>query len=207
MPTTTHQPAPNRTPKGRRTRGRIVEAAAELMLARGIAGTTLDDIGVVAGVGRSQIYHYFADKSALVHDVIRWQTDVVVDEPGEGEVLSTWEAWADWRNGVIDHARGTGCVGGCPLAALGVGIAEQDAAARELVGAGFVRWEQQFHRGLETMRRRGVLEADVDTAALATLVLVTLQGGLLLAQVQRDVRALTVGLDAAIAAIRAHAVS
>ncbi|MFJ4295316.1 hypothetical protein [Curtobacterium sp. NPDC089689] len=46
MPTTPITSATVRrsTAKGLRTRARIVDAAAELMLTRGVAGTTLDDI-------------------------------------------------------------------------------------------------------------------------------------------------------------------
>ncbi len=39
-------------------------AAADLILAHGVAGTTLDDVRGEAGVSSSQIYHYFADKES-----------------------------------------------------------------------------------------------------------------------------------------------
>src|SRR5207237_6882287 len=54
------------TSKGRATRARIVDAAARLAYERGVAGTSLDDVGLAAGVGRSQPYHYFADKGELL---------------------------------------------------------------------------------------------------------------------------------------------
>ena len=49
---------PRLTPKGARTRARIVEEAAALIHERGVAGTTLDDVKVAAEVGSSQMYHY-----------------------------------------------------------------------------------------------------------------------------------------------------
>ena len=54
------------TRKGQQTRERIVAAAADLILQQGVARTTLDDVRAEAGVSSSQIYHYFADKEALV---------------------------------------------------------------------------------------------------------------------------------------------
>ncbi|MEK6344590.1 MAG: TetR/AcrR family transcriptional regulator [Curtobacterium sp.] len=196
-----------RTAKGLRTRSRIVDAAAELMLTRGVAGTTLDDIGATAGVGRSQLYHYFEDKDALVHDVIDRQSDTVLEHQGDDYAdLSTWEAWTRWRDRMVDGARAGGCVGGCPLGSLGIEVAERDSAARTLVAAGFTRWEDGFRRGITAMQERGTISPHADPAELATGVMVALQGGLLLAQVHRDVRPLVVGLDTAIAAIRQHAV-
>lgn len=195
-----------RTTKGLRTRSRIVQAAADLMLTRGVARTTLDDIGTAAGVGRSQLYHYFTDKDGLVHDVIELQTDAVLAHQGADHAdLSTWDAWTRWRDRTVDAALAGGCVGGCPLGSLGIEVAERDASARDLVAAGFTRWEELFRHGITAMQERGELGPGADPATLATGVMVALQGGLLLAQVHRDVRPLAVGLDAAIAAIRQHA--
>ncbi|MFS0729020.1 TetR/AcrR family transcriptional regulator [Curtobacterium sp. 1P10AnD] len=181
-------------------------AAADLMLTRGVAGTTLDDIGAAAGVGRSQLYHYFTDKDGLVHDVIELQADAVLARQGADQAdFSTWDAWTRWRDRTVDGAHAGGCVGGCPLGSLGTEVAERDTAARDLVAAGFTRWEELFRRGISVMQERGALGPDADPATLATGVMVALQGGLLLAQVHRDVRPLAIGLDAAIAAIRGHA--
>src|SRR2546430_73360 len=68
------------TRKGVQTRQRIVAAAADLILQRGVAGTTLDDVRVEAGVSSSQIYHYFADKEALVRAVVDYRAQTVVGE-------------------------------------------------------------------------------------------------------------------------------
>lgn len=204
------EPAPRTlrrtTAKGLATRARIVTTAAELMLTRGISGTTLDDIGAAATVGRSQMYHYFTDKRELVRDVVRQQTEAILTHQGpDYDDLTTWEAWQRWRDRMVTDSEAGGCVGGCPLGSLGTEVAERDVDARDLVAAGFARWEQGFRNGIGTMRERGLLGPDTDPAALATTVMVALQGGLLLAQVQRDVRPLAIGLDTAIAAIRQHA--
>ena len=66
------------TAKGERTRGRIVAAAARLMHEGGVAETTIEDVKAAAGVSSSQLYHYFADKEALVQAVIGHQADTIV---------------------------------------------------------------------------------------------------------------------------------
>ena len=48
-----------RTGRGRASRERIVEHAAELFAERGVAGASLDDVLAAAGAGKSQLYHYF----------------------------------------------------------------------------------------------------------------------------------------------------
>src|SRR5260370_38364118 len=54
-----------RTGRGRASRERIVERAAELIAERGVAGTSLDDVLAAAGAGKSQLYHYFSGRDGL----------------------------------------------------------------------------------------------------------------------------------------------
>lgn len=47
------------------TRERLLDAAEEVFLAQGVAGTSLNDIAVAAGTTRGAIYWHFADKADL----------------------------------------------------------------------------------------------------------------------------------------------
>src|ERR1700749_3115744 len=107
---------PRLTPKGARTRARIVEEAATLIHERGVAGTTLEDVKVAAEVSGSQMYHYFPDKNELVQAVIDYQADTIVTH--KGEVLSSANRVEDWRDMGITAARRTKAKGGCQLGSL-----------------------------------------------------------------------------------------
>jgi TetR/AcrR family transcriptional regulator, transcriptional repressor for nem operon len=192
------------TSRGRVTRQRIVAAAAELMLKDGVAGTTLDDVKDAAGVSSSQIYHYFADKRALVLAVIDYQSDTIVggQEPMFAR-MDTIDGLRAWRDFLVEHQRQLHCVGGCPIGSLGAELAEIDDRARTTVAATFDRWEAGIRAGLRNMHQRGELAADPDDLALATLA--ALQGGLLLTQMQRNTRPLEKSLDTMLAHIEACA--
>ena len=82
-------------------------------------------------------------------------------------------------------------------------MAEIDDVARMAVARGFGRWEARIRDGLRAMHARGDLPADADPGDLALAMLAALQGGLLLAQVQRDTRPLEVALDAMLDRIQA----
>lgn len=177
---------PRLTPKGARTRARIVEVAAALIHERGVAGTTLEDVKVAADVSGSQLYHYFPDKNELVQAVIDYQADTIVER--NTHVLGSANGVEAWRNMVITAARRTQAIGGCQLGSLGGQLAESDPEARALIAAGFDRWAAAISDGLRTLHADGKLPPDIDPDDLATTLLATLQGGLLLAQVQRDIR-------------------
>jgi AcrR family transcriptional regulator len=184
------------TPKGRATRARIIDSAAALFFERGVAGTSLDDVGAAAGVGKSQLYHYFRDKAELVRAVIERQADRIVTAH-EASKLDSWDAWERWRGQVVELQRQRQCKGGCPIGSLASELADADEIARGALVAGFDRWEAVFRDGLTTMQAEGLLRSDADPAALALSTLAALEGGLLLCQTRKDVAPLEVALDAA----------
>lgn len=197
------------TRKGRQTRERIVAAAADLILKQGVAGTTLEDVRTAAGVSSSQIYHYFADKEALVRAVVDYRAQTVVGQIHEPALaaIEGIDGLRAWRDLIVSIQRQAGCRGGCPLGSLGSELAELDHAARRDVAAGYARWEAAISACLHGMRDRGELSAAADPGQLAIAVLAALQGGLLLAQVERDVRPLAAALDAMISLIASLAIA
>lgn len=194
------------TAKGRAVRRRIVDSAARLILVEGVARTTLDSVGAEAAVGRSQLYHYFADKSDLVDAVIDRHADGMLGG-GDPQLarLTDWGAWARWRDDLVEGQRATSCVGGCPLGSLASELSDVDERARVSIAAAFDRWEGLLAEGIATMRETGLLSSDADPGALAAAVLAAVQGGLLLTQVRHETRPLEAALDGAIALLRSFA--
>ena len=188
------QGRPRLTAKGERTRARIVEAAARLIYERGVAGTTLDDVKAAAGVSGSQMYHYFPDKDDLVQAVISYQADVIAGNQRQAD-LGSAEGLRAWRDMVIAQARSGEAKGGCPLGSLAGQLAETDPHARTLLADGFGQWQAAIGEGLRRLHQAGQLPDGTDPDALAVTLLATLQGGLLLAQVQRDPRPLETAVD------------
>ena len=174
------------------------------MFEHGVAETTLEDIRAAAGVSGSQVYHYFADKQALVRAVIEYQTDTVLEAQADHlDALDTVAGLRAWRDFIVDHQRLLQCRGGCPIGALGAEVAETDATARLAVAGGFRRWEHRIREGLRSMQVRGDLPPSVDADDLALALLAALQGGLLLTQLQRETKPLEVALDAMVDRIEA----
>ena len=189
---------PTLTRKGERTRARIVEEAAALIHERGVAGTTLDDVKAAAEVSGSQMYHYFPDKNDLVQAVTGYQADAAVSNQRHAD-LGSVEGVQAWRDMVIRAAERVQAKGGCPLGSLGGQLAESDPEARALMAAGFERWTTEISEGLRSLQAAGQLPPGLDPDDLATTLLATLQGGLLLAQVQRSTRPFETAVDTLLA--------
>src|SRR6201986_1665037 len=61
----------NRSERAAERRAAIVDAAMEEFVARGFAGTRLDDIARRAGVSKGTIYLHFKDKESMFEELIR----------------------------------------------------------------------------------------------------------------------------------------
>jgi TetR/AcrR family transcriptional regulator, transcriptional repressor for nem operon len=189
---------PKLTPKGQRTRTRIVEAAARLMHQRSVAGTTLEDVKAAAEVSGSQLYHYFPDKDDLVQAVIDHQARTIAGNQRQADLGSPDGLWA-WRDTVIAEAKSSNGKGGCPLGSLAGQLAETDPRARAPIAAGFEQWSAAISDGLRRLQAAGRLPAAVDADDFAITLLAALQGGLLLAQVRQDIRPLETAVDTLLA--------
>ncbi len=195
------------TRRGQQTRARIVEATADLVLGQGVRATTLDDIRAATRTSRSQLFHYFpGGKADLIRAVAVRQTERVLD--GQRPLLDeldSFEALQAWRDAIVGAQRDRQCVGGCPLGSLASEVAEHDDQARELLAASFAQWQAHLSRGLRRMQQNGDLQAGADAEDLALATIASLQGGLLLTQTTRSIRALEIALDAALAHLRCQA--
>ena len=201
-------PSPAATPltaKGRATRRRIVAAAAELVHDRGVGATSLDDVRAATGTSKSQLYHYFHDKSALVHAVVGAQVDTVVDTQRDLlAVPDSLNSLQRWRDRIVEITADNGPEGGCPLGQLAAELAATDETARGELVDGFTRWRALLEEGLQAMTRRGELLDDADPERLALGLLAAVQGGLLLARTARSVDPLAAALDLALAGVAAQ---
>jgi TetR/AcrR family transcriptional repressor of nem operon len=192
-----------KTKRGQATRERIVEAASALIGERGVAETSLDDVIERAGVSKSQLYHYFEDRRALLRAVVVHNADGVL---GGLAPLRGWKAIRSWFDSLVELQVERRAQGGCPVGSLVAQLAEADEHARLALADSFARWEAHLRDGFCAMQEQGKLDRRADPEDLATATMAAVQGGLLLTQTNRDPSRLAVALDAAYAHLRTHAV-
>jgi TetR/AcrR family transcriptional regulator, transcriptional repressor for nem operon len=197
-------PGEPRTGRGRASRERIVEHAAELFAARGVAGTSLDDVLAAAGAGKSQLYHYFHGRDELVEAAVGLRCTQVL--AGLTQALGTVSSLAELERALAGFVAGFEQMGlpGCPIGSLAAEVAECNEGARLETAAAFDAWEQLFADALARMRDRGELRPDASPAALATALLASIEGGMVLSQARKDPASLHLAVDAGLAQLRTH---
>ena len=197
-------PGEPRTGRGRASRERIVERAAELFAERGVAETSLDDVLTAAGAGKSQLYHYFSGRDELVEAAVGLRCTQVL--AGLTQALGRVASLAGLTQALAGFVAGFEQMGlpGCPIGSLAAEVAERNEGARLRAAAAFDAWEGLFADALDRMRQQGELRADASPAVLATALLASIEGGMVLSQTRKDPASLHIAVEAALAQVRTH---
>lgn len=191
------------TPRGAKTRTKIVATAADLIRARGVGGTTLDDVVSASKVSKSQFYRHFDDKTALVRAVIEYVGDrKISDERERLENVSTFAGLRRWRDAIVENNALQSGRYGCSLGSLANEVSDQDRVARLKLNELFDTWKELFLVVLRRFQENGLIPSEADVDRLATGFVASVQGGYLLAQTARDVSPMASAIDVAIDNLR-----
>lgn len=193
-----------RTGRGRASRERIVERAAALFAARGVAGTSLDEVLAAAGAGKSQLYHYFHGRDELVEAAVGLRcTQVLAALDRE---LGCVASLAELEQALAGFMAGFEQMGlpGCPIGSLAAEVAERNEGARLKTAAAFGAWQQLLADAVTRMRDRGELRADAAPTVLATALLASIEGGMVLSQAHKDPAPLHIAVEAGLAQLRTY---
>src|SRR3974390_1459524 len=137
-------PGEPRTGRGRASRERIVERAAELFAERGVAETSLDDVLTAAGAGKSQLYHYFSGRDELVAAAGGLRCTQVL--AGLTQALGRVATLAGLTQALAGFVAGFEQMGlaGCPIGSLAAEVAERNEDARLRGAAAVAAWGGPF---------------------------------------------------------------
>ncbi|MER6183913.1 TetR/AcrR family transcriptional regulator [Streptomyces sp. NPDC001652] len=172
-------------------RERMVFSAAQLIRRDGVASTGMREVAAHAGAPRGSLQHYFpGGKEQLVNEAVGWAGRyagrrvarflAALDEPTPSALFA--QMVRQWT----DEYQADGFAGGCPVAAATIDCAESTESTREAASAAFATWTGPVAQALAAMGVPGRRAGD-----LATLMISSLEGALLIARAERDVRALT----------------
>jgi len=181
-----------------------VERAAGLFAERGIAATSVDEVLAAAGAGKGQFYHYFRGRDELAAAVVGYRCAQVV--AGLTQALGGVSSLAGLEQALAGFVDGFEHAGmpGCPIGTLATEVAGRNEEARLQAAAGFDAWERLLADALERMRQRGELRADAPTGVLATGLLASIEGGMVLSQARKDMTSLRVAVEAGLGQVRTH---
>lgn len=187
-----------KTRRGQASRERLVEAAVASVVEHGVKMLRVDEVLAATGSSKSQLYHYFADRDALIDAAIAHRCEEVLGDLGQAFAsVSSLDTLAGLLDRFAsDYARR---LSGCPIGTLASELTEGPEPARRTVVEAFGAWEGYLASALHRIQANGDLGSEHDASELALGLLASLEGGMFLSQVRGSDRPLRVALDAALA--------
>ena len=182
-----------------------MERAAELFAERGIAAVSVDEVLAAAGAGKGQFYHYFRGRDELAAAAVGFRCAQVV--AGLTEALGGVSSLAGLEQALAGFVAGFEQAGmpGCPIGTLATEVAGRNEDAPAAGRRRVRRLGAAAGGALERMRQRGELRADARPAVLATGLLASIEGGMVLSQARKDMASLRIAVDAGLAQVRTWA--
>ncbi len=183
------------------TRDRLIDSARFLFWERGFAGTSMSELLAHADVNSGSFYHFFDSKEALLRAVLEGYLHLLrpmVIDPAFARVQEPVDRIFAILAGYRARILGTDCRYGCPLGRLALEIDPENAPAHQLIAQNFQGWIEAVRECIEAMKDS--LPPGTDLDALATYVLVVMEGGVMLSRSYRSVEP----FDRAIAQLREH---
>ena len=175
-------------------RTRIIETATRLIQQHGYERTSVDDVIREAGLsGKSHFYHYFRSKEVLGYEVLEHQFErfaerglALLREP----TIDPRERLGLFIDAVVVLQEREGAGGASAFGGLIGELADSHEGFRRRLDTVFERWARQLEALFLEIRPAGARQdpARQDPARLARFVIATLEGGMLMARVKRDVR-------------------
>jgi TetR/AcrR family transcriptional regulator, transcriptional repressor for nem operon len=183
------------------TRGRLLHAAMLLFWEHGYEAAAVADILKKAGANSGSFYYFFSSKEDLLRGVLdEYLTGLEpvimgpAREAASDPLQRIFAVLAGYREKLVQ----TGCTYGCPLGRLALEIDPARKKVFEKIAANMRGWVGVIQTWLDEASDR--LPPGTKTEQLATFVLVTMEGGVMLSRTYRSLEP----FDAAVSQLRQY---
>ena len=179
--------------KGSDTRERLLAIAEEAVLAKGFAGTSIEELIAAAGITKSGFFYHFKDKGDLakalllrylendrqVLDDLFNRADELNEDPLHGFLVGL-KLFAEMMANMTEvHP-------GCLAASFVYQDQLFNREVRELNAEGILRWRHRFRERFDLIAKKYPPRDGIDLDALADMAATLIEGALILSRALRD---------------------
>ena len=182
--------------KGEQTRHEIIRKAAPIFNQKGYEGAALSDLMEATGLEKGGIYRHFDSKQQLAAEAFDYAWKLAVDTrfAGTQEILNSVDRLKQLVRNFQDRRSGL-VPGGCPLLNTAIDSDDGNPQLREKARRALDSWLERIRAVVEEGQQRGEIRRDIDSSKLATLIVSTLEGSLMVSRLQRKEGACALACD------------
>ena len=174
--------------KGQETRLIILQRSAEVFNRKGYSGASMSDIMQATGLEKGGIYRHFTNKDDLALEAFDYAV---------GLVRLEFQAALKDKRDAIDRLRaivsvframpdGLPVAGGCPVLNTAVEADDTHPLLRDHARRAMDEWREYIVRATTKGIERGQVRPEIQPEALATFLIATLEGAIMLSKLYDD---------------------
>ena len=182
--------------KGEQTRQEIIRKAAPLFNQKGYDGAALSDLMRATGLEKGGIYRHFASKQELAAEAFDYAWAETFDARIQDldAIANRVDRLKQLAANFVER-RGT-IPGGCPLLNTAVDNDDGNSVLRERARKALSSWRSYIISIVRDGIKAGEIRAKTDPKKLATLMIASLEGAVMVYRLERD--------EEPLRAVRAH---
>lgn len=176
--------------KGERTKEKIMDIAAEAILKKGFAGTSIDEVIFAADITKGGFFYHFKDKRDLAKSLLErslkeddrifeellTRADELSDDPLHSFLIFLKLFAEMFENLPEVHP-------GCLVAAFTYQDQQFDRTITDLNAQGVISWRDTFRHRLDLISKKYPPKRKVDMDDVADMLSVLIEGGIILSKV------------------------
>jgi len=184
--------------RGQTTRERILETAQSLVLAKGFAATSIDDILKAAEVTKGAFFHHFRSKAELARTLVErfaendfavfdeWErrSNALADDPYQA-LLIYIKLFEEWQENLTEP------FAGCLFAVYVYESRVFEEDVNDFISISFRRWQNYYEKKLDEVIKSRPPKIEVTAAELAETMVSMLEGAFILARSHREPEIIT----------------
>ena len=170
--------------KGERTREMIVQQAAQVFNQRGYWGTSIADLVEATGLERGGIYNHFANKDEIALAAFDYARHYITNSILErmeacSHAADKLKALADAFIHILDNPD---LPGGCAILNTAIDADDTHPNLRNLAQESLTKLQEEIQNIVTCGISNGHLRPQVNGAEIATLLISTLEGGVMMSK-------------------------
>ena len=182
--------------KGEQTRQEIIRKAAPIFNQRGYDGAAMSDLMRATGLEKGGIYRHFTSKEELAAEAFdyAWRETL---EARIHDLDSIANSVDRLKQLVVNFVERRGIIpGGCPLLNTAIDTDDGNSVLRERARSALRAWRDYVVSIIRTGIRAREIRPRIDAKKLATLIISSLEGAIMVYRLERD--------EEPLRAVRAH---
>jgi TetR/AcrR family transcriptional regulator, transcriptional repressor for nem operon len=174
--------------KAQETKAHIIEQAAALFNQQGYAGCSISAVMQVTGLQKGGIYNHFQSKDELALAAFDFAVDRVQQKSrgalkGKRHAIDRLIAVLSIHEHMLDDPP---VQGGCPILNTAVESDDAHPALRERAQLAMNDWRDLIQRIVNKGIMRGELRSTIDADTVATILIATIEGAVMLSKLYGD---------------------